>query len=408
MATLLNKGNGKWKVTISGGYNPDGSQIRIVRTISVNPAATENSQRKQVEREAAALETDYRRHIITDAKKIRLSAVFEEYLERPMAESTRSGYKSLYERRIKPKLGDVYVQDLTARQIREFYKYLEKDAARPANKISKKEDAAQPKTRSKTGKLSGTSRLHYHQALSAVLNFAVKSGYIAVNPITAVDRPKQDTKEADFLQDEDIAKLMDVLESYPDPMWKAFFTLDIYSSCRPGELIALDWTDLDGNILYIQAGSNQVKGVGTVRTSQPKNKSSIRKIILPEEAMKALREWKIAQMEDRLKIGSCWAEPNAMFTGPEGNRLYISSPTHKWREIQKKYELKDVPLYSLRHTGASLLIAAGCDVKEVSGRLGHSRASTTLDRYTHLFEKVSQHTTDVMSAAIANARAEAK
>ena len=78
------------------------------------------------------------------------------------------------------------------------------------------------------------------------------------------------------------------------------------------------------------------------------------------------------------------------------------------REIQKEYNLKDVPLYSLRHTGASLLIAAGCDVKEVSGRLGHSRTSTTLDIYTHLFEKVQQHTADVMSAAIERAKKEAQ
>ena len=93
-----------------------------------------------------------------------------------------------------------------------------------------------------------------------------------------------------------------------------------------------------------------------------------------------------------------------MFTNEVGNRLYISSPTHKWREIQQEYHLKDVPLYSLRHTGASLLIASGCDVKEVSGRLGHSRASTTLDIYAHLFETVQQHTTDVMTSAISKAR----
>ena len=97
-----------------------------------------------------------------------------------------------------------------------------------------------------------------------------------------------------------------------------------------------------------------------------------------------------------------------MFTGPEGNRLDLSSPTQKWRKIQKKYDLKDAPLYSFRHTGASLLIASGMDVKEVSARLGHSRASTTLDKYTHLFEKAAQHTTDVMSNAIKKAREDSR
>lgn len=412
MATveLRNLTTGTWRAIVCDGYNPDGTQKRIRRTIKVNPASTEASQRKQAQRQADALETDYRRHVITEAKKIRLSDVVVEFLEnKPMAASTKSGYYALFNRRIKDKIGSIYVQDLTPRQIRDFYKYLENDAARPAHNGKKGKDGNEPpKSRSKTGKLSGTSRKHYHQLLSAVLNFAVRSGYIAVNPMAAVNPPRQDTPEAEFLDGADIAHLMDTLEHLPDPMWCAFFTLDLFSSCRPGELIALNWSDLDENVLTIRAGSNYIKGVGTVRTDRPKTKSSMRTIVLPPEAMKPLYRWKAVQAEQRLKCGNCWEEKEAMFTNEAGNRLCISKPTHKWRELQKQYNLKDVPLYSLRHTGASLLIASGCDVKEVSGRLGHSRTSTTLDTYTHLFEKAQQHTADVMSAAIADVREKAK
>lgn len=410
---------GTWRAVICDGYNPDGTQKRIRRTIKVNPNSTEESQRKQAKRQAETLETDYRRHLITEAKKIRLIDVAEEFLDsKPMAESTKSGYRAMLERRIKEKLGNVYVQDLTPRQIREFYKFLETDPARPAHKISKDKNKPIPKTRSKTGKLSGTSRKHYHQFLSAVLNFAVKSGYIVVNPISAVNPPRQDTPESKFLEGEDVAQLMEVLENYPDIMWKAFFTLDLFTSCRPGELLALNWSDLEISpidnstekrfVLTIRAGSNHIKGKGTVRTDRPKTKSSMRTILLPQEAYQPLLKWKSVQAAQRLKCGDGWEEPEAMFTSDIGRRLYISTPTHKWREIQLEYHLKDVPLYSLRHTGASLLIAAGCDVKEVSGRLGHSRASTTLDIYTHLFEKAQQHTTDILSAAIAEARKQAK
>ncbi len=411
MATveLRNLATGTWRATVCDGYNPDGTQNRVRRTIKVNPNSTEASQRKQAQRQADALETDYRRHVITEAKKIRLYDVAVEFIEsKPMAASTKAGYYALLERRIKDKLGKIYVQDLTPRQIRDFYKYLEQDDARPNHKVSKDKNKQPPKTRSKTGKLSGTSRKHYHQFLSAVLNFAVRSGYITVNPLIAVDPPRQDTPESEFLEGEDVAMLMEALEQLPEPIWQAFFTLDLFSSCRPGELIALNWSDLEENVLTIRAGSNHVKGVGTVRTDRPKTKSSMRTIVLPPEAVQPLLKWKSVQAEQRLKCGGLWEEPDAIFTSDTGRRLYISTPTHKWREIQQKYNLKDVPLYSLRHTGASLLIAAGCDVKEVSGRLGHSRTSTTLDTYTHLFEKAQQHTADVMSAAIAKARKEAK
>jgi integrase len=374
----------------------------------VNPELKESTQRKQVEREAAALETDYRRHLITEARKIRLSEVIEEFIETKDTESTKAGYRGLYERRIKPQLGNIYVQDLTPRHLRDFYKYLEKDDARPACKRSNDPKKPEPKTRSKTGKLSGTSRRHYHQLLPAALNFAVKSGYISINPAAAVDAPRQDTQEADFLEGKEIADALKALDSYPEILWRAFFTLDLFTSIRPGEMLGLDWSDLDGNVLTIRAGSNHTKERGTFRTDRPKTKSSIRPIIVPQEALDVLMIWKSEQAKWRLKCGSCWQEPYAMFTNEEGKRLYYSTPTHKWREIQKAYNLKDAPFYSFRHTGASIRIAEGCDVKEVSAAMGHSRASTTLDIYSHLFKKAEQRAADAMSAGIARAKAEAK
>jgi len=414
MATveLRNLNTGTWRAIICDGYKPDGAQNRIRRTIKVNPNSTEASQRKQAQAQANALETDYKRHLITEANKIRLSDVAEEYLDsKPMADSTRAWYRGLLDGRILPALGKEYVQDLTARQIRAFYKDLSTADAKPA-RVKKtdngKNEKKKPGSRSKTGKLSGTYRLHYHRALSAILQFAVKSGYIAVSPMSAVDAPRKDTAEASFFEGQDIAKLINTLEQLPDTMWRAFFMLGLYSSARPGELIGLNWDDLQGNTLHIRAGSNYVKGKGTVRTAQPKNKSSIRAVVLPDAVVKYLQAWHKEQLEYRLQFGNCWPEPDAMFTGDKGYRLNTSTPTQRWRKYQKQYGLKDVNLYALRHTGASILIDAGCDVKEVSGRLGHSRASTTLDVYTHLFEKAQQHTADVLSAAIEAARAQAK
>ena len=396
MASLTNRGNGSWRITISNGYDAQGRKQFLKRTIHVDPNKTELAQRREAEKEAAKIEADYRRHLLTDSKKIKLSDVCDEYLENhPMGESTRNWYRGCF-KRIIPALGNIAVQDLSPRDIRAFYKKLAEDAALTA--------------RSKTGKLSGTYRLHHHRALSAVLGFAVKSGYISVNPMQAIDPPRADTPEAEFLEAPEIADLMEVLETYPDPMWRAFFLLEIYMSCRPGEVIGLNWGDLEGNILHIRAGANRIKGVGTIRTDRPKNRSSIRSLVLPPEVMEPLKKWHTEQLKARLLIGSYWPEESkdAMFTGPEGNRLDVSSPTQKWRKIQKQHNLKDVPLYSFRHTGASLLIANGVDVKEVSGRLGHSRASTTLDKYTHLFEKAAQHSTDIMTDAISRARMDSR
>ena len=132
MAEYRNRGDGKWQVVLSNGYTPSGKHKRVYRTITVDPEKTENAQRRAVEREAAKLQADFDRHVLTEAKKIRLSAVIDEYLENhPMADSTKAWYKGLFER-IRPALGKIYVQDLTARQIREFYKELSGTDAKPA------------------------------------------------------------------------------------------------------------------------------------------------------------------------------------------------------------------------------------------------------------------------------------
>lgn len=395
MASLTNRGNGSWRLTISNGYDAQGRKQVFRATIHVDPSKTELSQRREAEKEAAKIEADFQRHLLTDSKKVRIADLCQEYLEvHEMAESTKAWYRGLF-KRIIPALGKIAVQDLTPRQIREFYKQLANDEAMTA--------------RSKTGKLSGTYRLHHHRALSAVMGFALKSGYISVNPMQAIDPPRADTPEAEFLEDSEIAELMDVLENYPDLMWRSFFLLEIYTSCRPGEIIGLNWSDLEGDVLTIRAGSNRVNRK-TIRTDRPKNKSSKRTLVLPQEVMIPLKHWRKEQREYRFKFGNAWPEESrdAIFTGDEGYRLDLSSPTQKWRKIQKAHNLKDAPLYSFRHTGASLLIASGADVKEVSARLGHSRASTTLDKYTHLFEKAAQHTTDLMTNAIKKARDESR
>ena len=396
MASLENRGNGSWRIIISNGYDARGKKQRITKTVQVDPKKTELSQRREVEKEAAKLQADFDRHLVTDSRKIRFSEVADEFLKaKEQAPSTKQWYRNLLDGRINPAIGKIYVQDLTPRTLRKFFSDLNNDAALSA--------------RSKTGKLSGTYRQHYYRVISAVLTFAVKSEYISVNPLQAVDAPRNDTPEAQFFEENELGDLINVLENLPDRIWKAYFLLELFTSCRPGELIGLNWEDIKGNILKVAHGAYRLKGIGTIRSPQPKTETSVRSIPLPDIVMEALNAWKAEQAAYKLQFGSGWPEESAtaIFTGFEGKRMDLSSPTQKWRKIQKSNNLKDVPLYSYRHTGASILIDSGCSVKEVSGRLGHSRASTTLDIYSHLFRNAAQHSTDVMSAAIDNARIKA-
>ena len=72
--------------------------------------------------------------------------------------------------------------------------------------------------RSKTGKLSGDSQLHYFSLVSAILIFCVKSGWITYNPIVACDAPHNDVQETDFYEPEEVKDLLDALDRLPNIM----------------------------------------------------------------------------------------------------------------------------------------------------------------------------------------------
>lgn len=397
MASIENRGNGSWRVTISSGYNPDGSKRRLQRTIKVDPTKTENAQRREVEKQAAAIETDYRRHLITDGKKITIANLAEEFMNyhgKRLAIATAAHYQYMLDGRILPEFGKMYVQDLSPRDIRRFYQKLEQTPALTA--------------RSKTGKLSGNTILHYHRCLHAMLTFAVRAGYISINPADAVEPPRNDRQETAFYELDDCRKLLEALDALPDTQWRLFFYMSIYTGMRPGELIGLNWQDIAGNVLTVRAGAVYVNGKGTIRTDRPKTQKSIRMIDLPPAVMTLLHQHRKEQAEYRLGFGGDWPEPDAVFTGATGCRLNISSPTQKFQKIVKEYGLRPITLYGLRHTAATIMIAQGLNARDVAARLGHAQTSTTLNIYAHAFMDANTRATNAIAEALENARKEAK
>lgn len=399
MASLENRGNGSWRIVISNGYKPNGEKLRLQRTVKVDPSKTVNAQRQEVKKLAAALETDYRRHLITDGKKITISELANEFMSdhvqrRNLAMSTTRQYKELIYDRIVPAFEKKAVQDITARDINRFYQQLAQEPAKTG--------------RSKTGKLSGTYRLKYHVALHSMLAYAVRMGYISVNPADAVEPPRKDTKETDFYELDDCRKLLEALDALPDTQWRLFFYMSIYTGMRPGELIGLNWSDIVDNVLTVRAGAVYVNGKGTIRTDRPKTQKSIRMIDLPPAVMTLLKKHKIEQAEYKLRFAADWPEPDAVFTGDLGYRLNISSPTQKFQKIVKQYNLRPITLYGLRHTAATIMIAQGLNARDVAARLGHAQASTTLNIYAHAFMDANTRATEAIASALDNARKEAK
>lgn len=406
MATveLRNLATGTWRAVVFDGYNPDGSQKRIRRTIKVNPNSTEDSQRKQAEKLAARLQTEYDDKRVNDAKKVTFKAVYDDYIQdmiirRGLASQTIDSYKKLFDSRLIPEFGKMAIRDIGAVDINRFLRKLATGRKPRKTAKGKKDEKQKAEEETKARKkLSGTYCLKYYQQLNEMFGYAQRSGAIVVNPCDLVEAPKRDTKEAQYYDLSECVQIVNLIANHPEPVWKAFFSLSFYCGARPGELLGLNWSDFDGENIFIKAGSYQEKGKKCKRTDKPKTKRSVRKIQLTPEAISALSGWKKAQAAYRLKFGKNWPEPDAVFTNDEGDRFSSQAPSKAWKRFTTENGLRHLPLYDIRHTNISLLISSReLSVEEVAARAGHEQTSTTLNIYSHAFANANQRATQALT-----------
>ena len=118
---------------------------------------------------------------------------------------------------------------------------------------------------------------------------------------------------------------------------------------------------------------------------------------MPANTIALLKKWKVQQSEKRLKVGDLWHKKNEIsedenwvFTTWDGRPMHPDTPSKWFNKFLKDNKLPHIPFHGLRHTSATLLIAEGSDIREVSGRLGHSNTSTTGDIYAHFLKKADQ------------------
>jgi len=177
-----------------------------------------------------------------------------------------------------------------------------------------------------------------------------------------------------------------VLESLKGHNLHPIAVVAINSGMRRGELLGLQWgdVDLDKGIVRIERSLEETRA--GLRLKAPKMKRGRRNITLPADAVAVLRAHRLEQMHLRMQLGMGAAKPETfVFSTIEGEPLSPDNLSRDWRRVCASKKLPQVSFHSLRHTHASMLIASGVDILAVSRRLGHSKASITLDVYGHLY-----------------------
>lgn len=168
-----------------------------------------------------------------------------------------------------------------------------------------------------------------------------------------------------------------------------FFNIAFYTGMRKGEIYALKWTDIDGDIIHISRSINQ-KLKGADRETPPKNKSSIRSIQIPEPLKNVLAEHyrryeQIQGFTDDWRICgglSCIRDS----TLEKKNKFYAQTAG-----------VKKIRIHDYRHSHASLLANNGINIQEIARRLGHSKIEITWNTYSHLYPKEEERAITILN-----------
>jgi integrase len=293
---------------------------------------------------------------------------------------THVHYQYLLDNFILPAIGKTYLRDIKPVTLNNLYSRIEK----------------QP-SRGRKGHISGTYLQKVHGLLKNMLSDAVRWGMIAVNPADRVAAPRKETPNHTAYETYQCIALLDVLDKEP-LKWRALGVFALYSQMRRGEIVALNWTDINGDTVSVQRSAIYIPGKG-VSLHKTKTNASVRQLVISQDVLKLLREWKIQQAKDRLALGGAWIDEGAVFTQWNGGRMHVESPTKWFKQFLERNDLPHIRFHDLRHTGASLLIAKGMDVESVRQRLGHADANTTLRFYAHAFSDAEKRSADILQEA---------
>lgn len=386
MATITKRG-GSYRIKVSCGYDINGKQMVQTKTWKPEEGMTPKQIEKEVQRQAVLFEESCKIGQITASVKFEAFAEqwFEEYAKLNLRSSTYEKMKQL-PKRVYPAIGHLRLDKITGRHIQQFINDLALNGKNLLNGNS----------------LSRKTIVHHLNFISDVFSYAIKMDMLSDNPCRNVTVPKGESKEKEIYTIDELAQIFELLDRDDVPIkFRAFFKLAVYSGFRRGELLGLEWKDIDweNNLISVRRTSNYTAERGTY-TDTTKTKKSKRTLKFPDYVMNMLRELKEEQDKEQNELGNKWAYTDRLFTQWDGKPMGNNSPYYWVKRFCKRNNLRFCDLHSLRHLHASLLINAGVDVVAVSGDMGHSCVGTTSNIYCHMFQEARAKNSEVIAAVL--------
>ena len=283
-----------------------------------------------------------------------------EYMPGTIREGTLKGYRMYARNYVNSYIGDKIISQITSFDFQKLYAKL------------RKQGRLHPHPEHGNA-LADATICRVHCMLHSAMKTAAREHLIPKNPVDGVTSPKPNYRPKQILNEEQMDTFLAAVDK--DEIWRDLFYVELTTGLRRGELCGLKWQDFDedAGTLRIER-SVGVKGGGELTIDLPKTPNSIRTIILPPSTTERLRERKETALTE-------WIFHDPLH--PE-SPVKPNSAYNRMKTILKNEGLPSIRFHDLRHIFSTRALASGVDAKTLSGILGHTNASFTLDTYTHV------------------------
>ncbi len=348
----ITKRNNSYRIAVSNGRDSFGKQIIETTTFIPDPQKTDKQNQK--EKFAFEFEEKVKSGKYLDGEKLTFQDFtetwFADYANLHLEEKTIQLYRHMLKLHIIPAIGHLKLSKVLPAHLNKIYNTMSQE------RKDGREGGYAPKTIK-----------HVHNIISGIYSAAVKWNIVTDNPCDRVEPPKQTpsrdkVKYFNLEQTELFLSLLDKdysttykahdrvddtgkayhVAEYSETrkvptQFKLFFLLALFCGLRRGELIALEWSDLNftENSVNITKSTTLVNGKPLTKT--PKTHSSIRKISVPASVMAVAKAYRKEQLQYRMAIGSQWEGDNYIFIQWNGKQMYPDTPYNTFKRIIRRY-----------------------------------------------------------------------
>jgi integrase len=329
------KGSGEWWIFI----NHKGKR----RSKKIGDKATANKVAKEVRERLAKGELG-----IVKEKCPTVANYGQKWLDSPLQEwgdATIRNYGLNWRLHIKPSLGHKRLDELKRRHIKNFIEEL------------------------KGKDLSSSTIQGIMAVVSGIFESAIEDEIVSSNPCQNTGKyiGNRTVREVNSLTASEVQTLLENAARLPIELY-TWYLVDVRTGLRRGEMAALEWGDIDFDNRTLEVSKSY--NYETKQLGPPKTKKN-RSVDLTPATVEALRN-----LRRHRKVANI---SGMIFTDEKGERLKYASLLSSLRGIAPK----PITIHDLRHTYATLRVAKGDNIIDVSKQLGHNKVSMTVDRYAH-------------------------